>query len=129
MSWLRGRTHASALFASRPGLAAKLDSLRHDASTGAPGRTAQLITARAEQIVNGAGSLSSFGTITAGEQAVIDVTEQFLVDAHGIDDGLIARLGDHYTPAEQVAIMFHLALADGFTKFNRVFDVDSLEAD
>ena len=55
-------------------------------------------------------------------QAVLAVTEQFLLDAHAIDDSMIGALSQHYAPADLVAIMFHLALVDGFTKFNRVFD-------
>jgi hypothetical protein len=127
MSWLRDRASALQLLATRPDLARQLRVLRDDASNGAPGRTAGLITARAQQIVTGSGSLGSFGALTDAEQVVVDVTEQFLIDAHGIDDSLIARLSGHYNPAEQVAIMFHLALADGFTKFNRVFDVPATD--
>ena len=35
----------------------------------------------------------------------------------------MARLGEHYSPAEVVAIMFRLAFADGFTKLRRVLDL------
>lgn len=122
MSWLPGRATMSDLFAARPSLSTMLGSLRGGAERGAPGRTAALVTARVEQIVNGTGSLEGFGRLSDAETAVLAVTEQFLLDAHAIDDSLIAALGDHYSAADQVAIMFHLALADGFTKFNRVFD-------
>ena len=40
-----------------------------------------------------------------------------------IDDIVeFAELGEHYTPAEQVGLLFHLALTDGFTRMARVFD-------
>ena len=122
MSWVAGRRSMAELLAARPSLAALVGSLRRDARAGAPGRSAALITARVEQIVNGHGTLDGFGTLSDGEQAVLAVTEQFLLDAHAIDDSMIGALSQHYAPADLVAIMFHLALVDGFTKFNRVFD-------
>jgi benzoate membrane transport protein len=59
--------------------------------------------------------------VSLPRELVVAIAEQFLLDAHGIDDSMVAALGAHFTPAEQVAIMFHLALADGFTKFDRIF--------
>ena len=73
--------------------------------------------------ISGTGSIDDAGPLDAAEQAVVALTEQFLIDAHGIDDALVARLAEHYTPAELIAIMFQLAFADGFTKFRRVFGV------
>ena len=122
MSWVAGRRSMAELLAARPSLAALVGPLRRDARAGAPGRSAALITARVEQIVNGHGTLDGFGTLSDGEQVVLAVTEQFLLDAHAIDDSMIGALSRHYSPADLVAIMFHLALVDGFTKFNRVFD-------
>jgi hypothetical protein len=115
------------VLANRPSLATMVDDLRERADAGAPGRTAALVTERVRQLVTGRGSMDSFGTLEPAEQSVLEVTEQFLADAHGIDDSLMARLGEHYTPSEQVAIMFHLALADGFTKFQHVFGADDDE--
>lgn len=123
MSWLGGRTTLGELLRLREPLGQQVDTLRAEATSTAPGRTAALITARVEQLVTGAGSLAAFGSLTAAEQVVVDITDQFLLDAHGIDDALMASLGRHYSPAEQVGMLFHLALADGFTKFGRVFGV------
>jgi alkylhydroperoxidase family enzyme len=123
-SWLAQAGDEAALIDRLPVLAPKLASLRADAAAECPGRTAALIQARATQLIAGTGDLDGFGALDAGELTVVALTEQFLIDAHGIDDALVARLGEHYTPAEQIAIMFQLAFADGFTKFRRIFGVD-----
>ena len=73
-------------------------------------------------MIAGTGSLEPFGELSAAEQVVVEVTDRFLFDAHAIDDTLFAELGEHYTPAEQVGLLFHLALTDGFTRMARVFD-------
>jgi hypothetical protein len=123
-SWLAAAGAEADLIARLPVLAPKLTALRADAAAECPGRTAAIIQARAGQLVTGAGSMDDFGALDAGEQTVVALTEQFLLDVHGIDDALVARLGEHYTPAEQIAIFFQLAFADGFTKFRRIFGVD-----
>jgi alkylhydroperoxidase family enzyme len=101
-----------------------LAALRRDAAAAAPGRTAALITARTRQMVHGGAMVdesgSAFGELSEAERAVVAVAEQFVLDAHGIDDDLFAQLGRHYTAAEQVGLLFHLALADGFTKLDRL---------
>jgi hypothetical protein len=122
-SWLGAAASEDELLARLPGLSPQLSSLRDDVARECPGRTAAIIAARAQQIITGTGSLDRFGALDAAEQAVVDLAEQFLVDVHGIGDALMARLGQHYSPGEQIAIMFQLALADGFTRFGRVFEV------
>lgn len=123
-SWLASATDEAELLARLPVLAPKLAALRADAAAECPGRTAAIILARATQLVTGSGSMADLGALDDGEQLVVALTEQFLLDVHGVDDALVARLGDHYTPSEQIAIMFQLAFADGFTKFRRIFGVD-----
>lgn len=120
MSWLSGRQDDDVMTA-RADLAGQIDDMRRDAARATPGRTGELISARAQQMISGVGTSSDLEPLTDAERVVIALTEQFLLDAHGIDDGMVAALAGHYTPAEQVAIMFHLALADGFTKFDRIF--------
>jgi hypothetical protein len=122
-SWLGGHADEATLLAVRTGLAGQLSHLRSDTRAECPGRTADLIEARIGQMVSGQGSIASFGPLDAAEQTVVDVAEQFALDVHGIDDSSIARLGEHYTPAEQVAIMFRMAFADGFAKLRRVLDL------
>jgi hypothetical protein len=120
-SWLDGAVSEDELLARLPVLQPKLAALRADAAAQCPGRTAALIRARAEQMITGAGSIDDVGPLDAGEQTVVALTEQFLLDAHGIDDALVARLAEFYAPDEVIAIMFQLAFSDGFTKFRRVF--------
>lgn len=128
-SWLGGHDDEATLLAVRTGLADQLAQLRGDTAQECPGRTAALVEARIGQMITGDGSMAGFGPLDDAEETVVAVAEQFALDVHGIDDALMARLGEHYTPAEQVAIMFRMAFADGFTKLRRVLDVPSAPAD
>jgi len=124
MSWLDDAPDGlpnDLLSAAGPELAGQIEAMRREAALATPGRTGELISLRAQQMVTGVGSSNDLGPLTDAEQLVVAIAEQFLLDAHGIDDGMVAALGQYFTPAEQVAIMFHLALADGFTKFDRIF--------
>lgn len=95
--------------------------LRRDAADRAPGRLAELIDTRVAQLVGTADvGVTLPDDVSPAEQVVIDLVEQFLVDVHGITDAQFAGLTDHYTNAEQMAIMFHLALADGFAKLDLI---------
>lgn len=122
MSWLADAHSVGELLQLRGGLGEQVEGLRAEAAAVAPGRTAELISARAAQMIAGTGSLEQFGELSPAEQVVVEVTDRFLFDAHAIDDTLFAELGEHYTPAEQVGLLFHLALTDGFTRMARVFD-------
>ena len=124
MTWLSASTYRDLLRARSP-LGGQADALRAEAAAGTPGRTASIINARVDQLMSGEGSLASFGALSPAEQAVVDVTDQFLLDAHSISDSMVASLGEHYSSTEQVSLLFHLAMADGFTKFARVFGVVS----
>jgi hypothetical protein len=122
VTWLAGARDVEQLLQVRGTLGELVEGLRAEAAAAAPGRTAELIDGRARQMIVGDASLEAFGQLTAAEQVVVEITDSFLFDAHAIDDALFARLGEHYTPAEQVGLLFHLALADGFTRMARVFD-------
>jgi hypothetical protein len=100
-----------------------VQQLRSLAASLAPGRTGDLIAARVQQMIDGTPAAEVPNT--DAEHAVVAMAEQFLLDAHGIDDSMIDGLRRWYTDPEVVAIMFHLALVDGFTKFGRVFAGDS----
>ncbi|BAN03745.1 carboxymuconolactone decarboxylase family protein [Ilumatobacter coccineus] len=101
------------------------DELRRDAAGRTPGRLAELIDTRVAQLVGtAAAGVRLPDDVSPAEQCVIDIVEQFLVDVHGITDRQFARLSDHYAHDEQVAIMFHLALADGFAKLDLVQRAD-----
>ena len=60
-------------------------------------------------------------TITAAERSAIDLLERFLLDIRSVDDQTFAALKEHYDDDEVAAILFRLALLDGFSKFNLVF--------
>ena len=60
-------------------------------------------------------------TITAAERSAIDLLERFLLDIRSVDDVTVAALKEHYDDDEVAAILFRLALLDGFSKFNLVF--------
>ena len=94
--------------------------LRRQAVVAAPGRTAGLVETRVAQLLRSptAGQLPD--DLTEGEQLVVDLTEQFLIDVLGITDAQFARLGEYWSEADQIAIMFQLAFADGFAKLAKV---------
>lgn len=94
--------------------------LRRDAVEAAPGRVADVIDAQVGAQLELPDAPAMPDGLTEAEEVVVDLTEQFLVDVHAISDARFARLGDHYSPGEQIAIMFHLAFADGFAKLSKV---------
>lgn len=97
------------------------NTLRRDAADSVPGRLAVLIETRVGQLVGNSSPTAGLpDDLSPGELLVLDVVEQFLIDVHGITDERFARLTEHYSPDEQVSIMFHLALVDGFAKLDRV---------
>ena len=116
----------------RAPLAEQIRNLAHAAATAAPGRTAEIAKIRVRQLLHGASNQTSNQTsndapremlptdLTPGEQAALAVIEQFILDVHGIDNSTFAALSNFYTSAEQMALMFHLALLDGFTKLDLV---------
>lgn len=114
-------TSVPALLRTVQPLGDQVAHLRDQARVGSPGRTADVIDARVGELLGTGASLAALGALSPAEEIVVEVAEQFLFDAHGIDDLLMARLGEHYTPAEQVALLFHLALTDGFTRFAATF--------
>jgi hypothetical protein len=97
------------------------DRLRAEAVARVPGRLAHLIELRVEQLIGLADPGAVFpADLDDAERAVVDVTEQFMVDVHGLSDEQFALLGPYYSDADVVAIMFHLALVDGFGKLRLV---------
>ncbi len=51
------------------------------------------------------------------QRAGLAFAEQFVLDPHGVDDALRARLREHLSSSETVALTEALALFDGFTRF------------
>ena len=117
-TWL-GAASPDELLSDASTVGPAVQQLRALASAATPGRTGELIAARVAQMIDG--TPTAVVPHTDAERAVVAVAEQFLLDAHGIDDAMIAELRRCYADDEVVAIMFHLALVDGFAKFGRVF--------
>jgi alkylhydroperoxidase family enzyme len=104
--------------------------LRRQAEAAAPGRLAELVTIRVAQLLGAARLLVPYTEtlctavagwptsdhITPAERTVLAVTEQFVIDVHGLGDTTFAAMLDHYAPDEVAAVMVHLAVTDGFTK-------------
>lgn len=59
--------------------------------------------------------------LSPGEQACLDFTERFVLDPHGIDDDLAARVRDHLGDPGFVAFACALALFDGQCRNERMF--------
>lgn len=117
MTWVE--PSANRLIDLRPPLAARIDVLSRNAAAAAPGRTGELARIRVHQLL-GVGDESLPNDLDRAERAAMAVVEQFVIDVHGLDDATFAALSDHYTPAEQMGLLFHLALLDGFTRLQVV---------
>jgi hypothetical protein len=108
------------------------ERLRAETVDRVPGRLATLIEWRVGQLLGiTVGGDSTVGgslptDLDDAERAVIDVTEQFMVDVHGLTDRQLAVLDAYYSHADIVAIMFHLALVDGFAKLRLVAGDDTV---
>jgi alkylhydroperoxidase family enzyme len=53
----------------------------------------------------------------AAQQAAVAFAEQFVIDPHGVDDSMRARIKEHFSSAQAVALTEALAVFDGFTRF------------
>jgi hypothetical protein len=118
MTWLQ--PSALALIEHRAPLAERVNEITTKAAAAAPGRTGELARIRVQQLLCAPWHEPLRADLTPAEQAALAVVEQFIIDVHGIDDATFAALSDHYTHAEQMGLLFHLALLDGFTKLDLV---------
>lgn len=107
----------------RPELARLVHELRRDTEARVPGRLHQVLRARVHQLLGVPGGAAVPEDLTHAEQVALAVAEQFVLDVHGLSDAEFARLGEHFTPAEQLAILIDLALLDGFARLDRVAGV------
>ena len=119
MTWVQPST--GRVIDLRPPLASKIDNLSRNAAAAAPGRTGELARIRVRQLL-GVGHETMPTDLSSAELAAMAVVEQFIIDVHGLDDATFAALAEHYTPAEQMGLLFHLALLDGFTRLQIVAD-------
>jgi alkylhydroperoxidase family enzyme len=119
--WTHAATSADVL-ALRPELARLVRELRHDAEARVPGRLHELLQRRVQRLL-GLSHAELPDDLTDAERAAVAVAEQFVLDVHGLSDADFARLGEHFSPAEQLAILIDLALLDGFARLDRVAGV------
>ncbi len=104
----------------RPLLADRIHDLKAHSAAATPGRTGELARIRVQQLLCCSPHEPLPVDLTPAEHAVLAVVEQFIIDVHGLDDATFAALAQFYTPAEQMGLLFHLALLDGFTKLDLV---------
>jgi alkylhydroperoxidase family enzyme len=77
---------------------------------------------------NGVPPLPDPEDFTPAQRAAVDFAEQFVIDPHGVDDDLRARVREHLSSAEFVALTEAVALFDGFTRFRLALcDEDAAE--
>lgn len=118
----------------RPELADKVAAITAKSADRMPGRLELLFSTRVAQlrglsvpadadaaVATEASGWPSAPTITPAERAAIDLLERFLLDIRSVDDQTFAAVKAHYDDDEIAAILFRLALLDGFSKFNLVF--------
>jgi len=96
----------------------KLAVLEQRVADACPGRSGAII----DGAIRGVLGLphSSTGELDAAESVVHDIAEQFVLDVHGVSDEQFARLKNHFTEPEIVAMLFRMALADGLGKLEKV---------
>ncbi len=100
-------------------LLADAEALAASARDRLPVGLADAIERRIGDVVAGTRAAPPAG-VSDAELLVVDLAEQFAIDAHGIDDAQVERVREHYRDDEVVAIMFHFALSDGLAKLRAV---------
>jgi len=128
--WMANPKNDKNVVELQPHLAPFVAALQSRALEAAPGRCAELISMRVGQILHlpssdtalevAVGEWYASPDLTDAEKVVLEITEQFLVDVHGVTDEMFAKLKEHFTTPEILAILFHVALCDGFGKLNLV---------
>lgn len=124
MSGWWAHSSSEEVLALRPELARLVGELRHDAAAQVPGRLHQVLQHRVHRLL-GLTATDLPDDLTDAERAAVAVAEQFVLDVHGLSDADVARLGEHFSPAEQLAILIDVALLDGFARLDRVAGVEA----
>lgn len=62
--------------------------------------------------------------LSAGEKTAIEFAERFSTDSAGIDGDLLARLGEHFTPADIVELTLVTGKYVAFGRFMQVLGLD-----
>jgi len=129
-SWIRDGEACADVVELQDHLHPFIAHLKGQASALAPGRTAELISTRIAQLLDvpleptalteAVCNWYASNEFTPAEKVVLEIAEQFVIDVHGVTDEGFARLREHYNTPDILAMLFQMALCDGFTKFNKV---------
>lgn len=129
-SWVNGAWNASDIASAQTHLAPFIDELRGQASSAAPGRTAHLIELQVAQLLGLERAESVLGEVmknwysssefTEAEKAIMEITEQFVLDVHSVTDEQFEQLRKYFSTPDILAMLFHIALCDGFGKLEKV---------
>jgi alkylhydroperoxidase family enzyme len=76
-----------------------------------------------EEKIDALSQWASSDLFSAAEQACIGLAEQYTIDAHGVDDAQMARVADHLSPPEVVALVCALATFDGMARLRAILGV------
>lgn len=129
-SWVDGAWNASNIASAQTYLAPFIDELRGQAAHTSPGRTASLIELQVSQLLGLEREESALGEkmkswysspeFSEGEKAILEITEQFVLDVHSVTDEQFEKLRKYFSTPDILAMLFHVALCDGFGKLEKV---------
>lgn len=97
-----------------------VESLKTKAAVACPGRTAELIKMSTRALLGLSDERVDYADLSPAERQVVDLAEQFVLDVHSVTDEQFAALREHYETPEILAMLFQMALNDGFTKMEKV---------
>ena len=109
-SWVSGAWNASDIASAQTHLAPFIDELRGQASLE------RAESALSEKLKN----WYSSPEFTDGEKAILEITEQFVLDVHSVTDEQFEKLRKYFSTPDILAMLFHVALCDGFGKLEKV---------
>lgn len=118
-SWFGG-VPASDVVALQTHLSPHVESLRSKATAACPGRTAALIASCTRSLLGLPAQPVDYASLDPAERMVVDLAEQFVLDVHSVTDEQFAALREHYGTPEILAMLFEMALNDGFNKMEKV---------
>ena len=95
-------------------------SLKDKAASACPGRTAELIRTSTRNLLGLSNERVDYAGLSPAERQVVDLAEQFVLDVHSVSDEQFAALREHYETPEILAMLFQMALNDGFNKMEKV---------
>ena len=118
-SWF-GFVPAAEVVALQKHLSPYVTSLQDKAATACPGRTAELIRACTRNLLGLGSERVDYAGLSPAERKVVDLAEQFVLDVHSVTDEQFAALREHYETPEILAMLFQMAMNDGFNKLEKV---------